>query len=58
MNNAWMDLPAASAYSGISVFTLRKLCRQKKIKRGRDGKAWRLKAEFIDAYLLINAGEQ
>jgi len=45
---AWLDLEAASAHSGLSARLLRKLVREGLLAALRDGKAWKVHREDLD----------
>jgi hypothetical protein len=52
----WMDSAEAVVYANgkISQRVLNRLCRNKKIRFGRNGKKYLFKPEFIDNYFLAS----
>lgn len=52
MNTPWINTAAAAAYSGLSVSVLTKLARANRIRHGSDGRHYKWRTEFIDAYFL------
>jgi len=53
-----MSIFDAAEYLGVSVFSLRKLAREKKIPAGKVGRQWRLKQEDLDKFLKQQYGEE
>ena len=52
-----MSIFDAATYLGISVFSLRKLAREKKIPAGKVGRQWRFRQEDLDKFLKQQYGE-
>lgn len=53
-----MSIFEAASYLGISVFSLRKLAREKKIPAGKVGRQWRFRQGDLDAFLKQQYGEE
>lgn len=51
-----MSIFEAAEYLGISVFSLRKLAREKRIPCGKVGRQWRFRQEDLDAFLRSQYG--
>ena len=51
-----MSIFEAAEYLRISVFSLRKLAREKRIPSGKVGRQWRFRKEDLDAFLLNQYG--
>ncbi len=51
-----MSIFEAAQYLGISVFSLRKLAREKKIPSGKVGHQWRFRKEDLDSFLQSQYG--
>lgn len=51
-----MSIFEAAQYLGISVFSLRKLAREKRIPAGKVGRQWRFRKEDLDAFLKDQYG--
>lgn len=51
-----MSIFEAAEYLGISVFSLRKLAREKRIPSGKVGRQWRFHKEDLDAFLRNQYG--
>lgn len=50
----WMSTPQAAAYAGMSVPVLTRLARQKRIQFGGNGRHYKFRREFIDAFYMAN----
>jgi excisionase family DNA binding protein len=46
-----MSIFEAAKYLGISVFSLRKLAREKRLPAGKVGRQWRFHQEDLDTFL-------
>ena len=46
-----MSIFEAAQYLGISVFSLRKLAREKKIPAGKVGRQWRFRKDDLDDFI-------
>lgn len=53
-----MSIFEAAQYLGISVFSLRKLARERRVPAGKVGRQWRFRKEDLDAFLQEQYGEQ
>lgn len=53
-----MSIFEAAKYLGISVFSLRKLAREKRIPSGKVGRQWRFNKEDLDNFLRSQYGTQ
>jgi len=53
-----MSIFDAAGYLGISVFSLRKLAREKRIPAGKVGRQWRFRQEDLDKFLKQQYGEE
>ena len=51
-----MSIFEAAQYLGISVFSLRKLAREKKIPAGKVGRQWRLRKDDLDSLIRNQYG--
>lgn len=51
-----MSIFEAAEYLGISVFSLRKLARDKRIPSGKVGRQWRFRKDDLDAFLQNQYG--
>lgn len=51
-----MSIFEAAEYLGISVFSLRKLARDKKIPSGKVGRQWRFRKDDLDDFLRSQYG--
>ena len=51
-----MSIFEAAEYLGISVFSLRKLAREKRIPSGKVGRQWRFRKEDLDSFLQNQYG--
>lgn len=51
-----MSIFEAAEYLGISVFSLRKLARDKRIPSGKVGRQWRFRKEDLDSFLQSQYG--
>lgn len=51
-----MSIFEAAEYLGLSVFSLRKLAREKRIPSGKVGRQWRFRKEDLDAFLQSQYG--
>ena len=51
-----MSIFEAAEYLGISVFSLRKLAREKRIPCGKVGRQWRFRKDDIDSFLQSQYG--
>lgn len=52
-----MSIFEAAQYLGISVFSLRKLAREKRIPCGKVGRQWRFRQEDLDNFLRNQYGD-
>ena len=52
-----MSIFDAAKYLGISVFSLRKLAREKRLPAGKVGRQWRFRQEDLDEFLRQQYGE-
>mgnify|MGYP003338519912 CR=1 FL=1 len=46
-----MSIIEAAKYLGISVFSLRKLARERRVPAGKVGRQWRFRKEDLDSFL-------
>lgn len=53
-----MSIFEAAEYLGISVFSLRKLARLRKIPSGKVGRQWRFRKEDLDEFLRNQYGAE
>lgn len=53
-----MSIFEAAEYLGISVFSLRKLAREKRIPAGKVGRQWRFRKEDLDGFLKAQYGAE
>lgn len=53
-----MSIFEAAKYLGISVFSLRKLAREKRLPAGKVGRQWRFRQEDLDTFLQKQYGEE
>ena len=53
-----MSIFEAAQYLGISVFSLRKLAREKRIPAGKVGRQWRFRKEDLDSFLKSQYGDE
>lgn len=53
-----MSIFEAAQYLGISVFSLRKLARERRVPAGKVGRQWRFRKEDLDSFLREQYGEQ
>lgn len=51
-----MSIFEAAKYLGVSVFSLRKLAREKRIPAGKVGRQWRFHKEDLDHFLREQYG--
>lgn len=51
-----MSIFDAAQYLGISVFSLRKLARERRIPAGKVGRQWRFRKEDLDDFLKSQYG--
>ena len=51
-----MSIFEAATYLGISVFSLRKLAREKRIPCGKVGRQWRFRKDDLDSFLQSQYG--
>ena len=51
-----MSILEAAEYLGISVFSLRKLAREKRIPAGKVGRQWRFRKDDLDQFLRSQYG--
>lgn len=51
-----MSIFEAAKYLGVSVFSLRKLAREKRIPAGKVGRQWRFHKEDLDNFLREQYG--
>lgn len=51
-----MSIFEAAEYLGISVFSLRKLARDKRIPSGKVGRQWRFRKDDLDSFLQNQYG--
>jgi len=52
-----MSINDAAEYLGISIFSLRKLAREKRIPAGKVGRQWRFHKDDLDSFLRNQYGE-
>lgn len=52
-----MSIHEAAAYLGLSIFSIRRLAREKKIPSGKVGRQWRFRKEDLDEFLKGQYGE-
>jgi excisionase family DNA binding protein len=53
-----MSIFEAAKYLGISVFSLRKLAREKRLPAGKVGRQWRFRQDDLDSFLKKQYGEE
>lgn len=53
-----MSIFEAAQYLGISVFSLRKLARERRVPAGKVGRQWRFRKEDLDMFLREQYGER
>jgi excisionase family DNA binding protein len=53
-----MSIFEAAKYLGISVFSLRKLAREKRLPAGKVGRQWRFRQDDLDTFLKKQYGEE
>jgi len=53
-----MSIFEAAKYLGISVFSLRKLAREKRIPAGKVGRQWRFRQDDLDSFLKSQYGSE
>lgn len=53
-----MSIFEAAKYLGISVFSLRKLAREKRLPAGKVGRQWRFRQDDLDEFLKKQYGEE
>lgn len=53
-----MSIFDAAQYLGISVFSLRKLARERRVPAGKVGRQWRFRKEDLDMFLREQYGEK
>jgi excisionase family DNA binding protein len=51
-----MSIFEAAEYLGLSVFSLRKLAREKRIPSGKVGRQWRFRKDDLDDFLRSQYG--
>jgi excisionase family DNA binding protein len=51
-----MSIIEAAQYLGLSVFSLRRLARERRIPSGKVGRQWRFRKEDLDAFLKEQYG--
>jgi len=51
-----MSIFEAAEYLGVSVFSLRKLAREKKLPAGKVGRQWRFKKDDLDHFIRDQYG--
>jgi excisionase family DNA binding protein len=51
-----MSIFEAAEYLGVSVFSLRKLAREKKIPAGKVGRQWRFRKDDLDSFIRSQYG--
>lgn len=51
-----MSIFEAAQYLGISVFSLRKLAREKKLPAGKVGRQWRFRKDDLDEFVRNQYG--
>jgi len=51
-----MSIFEAAEYLGLSVFSLRKLARDRRIPSGKVGRQWRFRKEDLDEFLRSQYG--
>lgn len=51
-----MSIFEAAEYLGVSVFSLRKLAREKKIPAGKVGRQWRFRKDDLDSFVRSQYG--
>lgn len=51
-----MSISEAAEYLGVSVFSLRKFARERRIPAGKVGRQWRFRKEDLDAFLQEQYG--
>lgn len=52
-----MSIFEAAQYLGISVFSLRKLARERRVPAGKVGRQWRFRKEDLDMFLREQYGD-
>lgn len=53
-----MSIKEAAEYLGISVFSLRKLAREKRLPAGKVGRQWRFRQADLDDFLRKQYGQE
>lgn len=53
-----MSIFEAAKYLGISVFSLRKLARERRVPAGKVGRQWRFRKEDLDSFLMEQYTEE
>jgi len=53
-----MSIKEAAEYLGISVFSLRKLAREKRLPAGKVGRQWRFRQADLDEFLRKQYGQE
>lgn len=53
-----MSIFEAAQYLGISVFSLRKLARERRVPAGKVGRQWRFRKEDLDMFLREQYGDR
>lgn len=53
-----MSIFEAAQYLGISVFSLRKLARERRVPAGKVGRQWRFRKDDLDMFLREQYGER
>lgn len=53
-----MSIFDAAQYLGISVFSLRKLARERRVPAGKVGRQWRFRKDDLDMFLREQYGEK
>lgn len=51
-----MSIIEAAQYLGLSVFSLRRLARERRIPSGKVGRQWRFRKEDLDTFLKEQYG--
>lgn len=54
MNTPWLTTEEAAAYAKMNREVLTRLARLGKIRAGSDGRKWRFRTDWIDAYFMMN----
>lgn len=52
-----MSIFEAAQYLGISVFSLRKLAREKRLPAGKVGRQWRFRKDDLDEFVRKQYGD-